>query len=128
MFGLRTHAHWNFFGFLVVLFHPVTLYLLAALVLPDIAGEGEVDLRAHYFAQFRWFFGLAMLLILLSLARPLALDGRITPSLDAGIQLVFLAMAGGAAVTRSDWYHKVMLGLTAIMLAGYIWVLFVELR
>jgi hypothetical protein len=44
MFELRTHAPWTFLQFLVVLLTPTTLYLMAALALPDVA-ESTTDGR-----------------------------------------------------------------------------------
>ena len=35
----------------------ISIYVVAALVLPDITGESQVDLRQHFFAHRSWFFG-----------------------------------------------------------------------
>jgi hypothetical protein len=51
MFGLRAVQVWTFAAFAVVLLQAVVLYMLAALVLPDFAGDASIDLRAHYFGQ-----------------------------------------------------------------------------
>lgn len=47
-FGLKDMAQWAFAGFAVVPLQAVLVYMLAALVLPDIA-EAPVDLKQHYF-------------------------------------------------------------------------------
>jgi hypothetical protein len=61
MFGLRFVTQWTFVRFAVVLLQPIALYLLAVLVLPS---QGTTtDLRANYFAQRRWFFGLIAFLL-----------------------------------------------------------------
>jgi hypothetical protein len=47
----------NFFSFIFFLLTPITLYLGAVVVLPDFEGEGEIDLRRHFYDNHRWFFG-----------------------------------------------------------------------
>jgi hypothetical protein len=75
MFGLQTLSTWSFLAFSLVLLQPVLLFLLAALILPDSRAESVRDLRANYYAHSRWFFGLAVLLLLVSLTRDLVLTG-----------------------------------------------------
>src|SRR5205085_4787758 len=58
MFGLRLKGSWTFVEFGIVLLQVLVLYMLAALVLPDVDRDGRVDLRAFYFAHARWFFGM----------------------------------------------------------------------
>src|SRR3954466_9687397 len=43
MFGLRTQRDWAFFGFAVVLAQTATLYVMAAVALPDQVSERGVD-------------------------------------------------------------------------------------
>src|SRR5947208_5766793 len=57
MFGLRSLPQWTFVQFIAVLLQPITLYLLAIVVLPGQSAT-SLDLRANYFAQRSWFFGL----------------------------------------------------------------------
>lgn len=132
MFELRAHAGWTLVTFGVVLLTPVCLYLMAALVLPDVAeatGEGQVlDLRAHYYAQTRWFFGAAAGVIVSSLLRPVAMDGRLPLDLDRGLQLVFLALTGAGALVRRPRYHELMTAAAAVLLVAYDALLFARLR
>lgn len=44
MFGYRNRHEWTFVQFTIVLFEAIMLYLLAAIVLPNVPNEGEVDL------------------------------------------------------------------------------------
>src|SRR5438046_2602424 len=57
MYGLRQLQNWTFVQFSVVLLQSILLYMLAALVLPDIRPGERSDLKTHYFEQHRWFFG-----------------------------------------------------------------------
>jgi hypothetical protein len=132
MFELRDHRGWTFAKFLVVLLTPAALYLMAALVLPDVAestAEGRVlDLQAHYYAQLRWFFGAGAIVIASSLLRPVAMDGRFPVDTDRGIQLVFLGFTVAGAVVRRPRYHEAMTLVGAALLTGYVALLFARLR
>lgn len=124
MFELRAHAGWTFLTFLVVLLLPILLYLAAALLLPEVPHSGPVDLRAHYFAHAGWFFGLVILVVGASFARPLALGDQLEADADHAIQAVFLLGAAAAAVTRRDRYHELLAAAFAVLLSVYVTVLF----
>ncbi|MBA3671548.1 MAG: hypothetical protein H0W68_05935 [Gemmatimonadaceae bacterium] len=143
MFDMRAHQGWTFLAFLVVLLTPTSLYLMVALVLPDVAettgGSGGppetgalggriLDLRAHYYAQRPWFFGAAAAVVASSLLRPVVMDGRLPLDLDRAIQAAFLALLLGAAWTRRAMYHEVMTGTAAALFGAYVVLLFGRLR
>lgn len=132
MFDLRDHAAWTFLEFLVVLLTPTTLFLMTALILPDVAesvGDGQtLDLRAHYYAQARWFFGAAAAVIVSSLLRPVVLDGEFPLDLDRGLQLVFLACALAAAWSPRPRLHEALAAFGAVWYGAYVALLFTRLR
>jgi hypothetical protein len=74
---VRTHANWTFGAFIVIVLHAISVYTVAALVLPDVSGETIVDLRDHYFAHRSCFFGALFANIVLSGAKDLALEGHL---------------------------------------------------
>ncbi|HTE47360.1 MAG TPA: hypothetical protein VK636_19065 [Gemmatimonadaceae bacterium] len=128
MFGLRTLRSWSFLGFLLVLLQPIVLYLLSALALPDANSETATDLRAHYYAHSRWFFGFAVALLVVSLTRDRVLAGSLPGSLNiVGHVLLFLGW-GIAAITRRETYHRWVAVFTIVLLVGYIAVLFSRLQ
>ena len=51
MFGLRDVVHWTFPGFLFTILQPVLLFLMSAFLVPDIPGEGAIDLERAYFRE-----------------------------------------------------------------------------
>lgn len=128
MYDLRAYDHWNFLGFAVVLSETIPLYLLAGLVFPDVAAEGMVDLRTHYFRNHRWFFVLAMLLIVASVLKDIVLHGSLPSPLNTFYQLQFFVVCGIAAWTRREWYHQALAVWTALGLALYIGTLFMPLQ
>ena len=46
---MREHPNWTFLALVVILLQAISIYMAAALVLPDIIGEDFVDLREHFF-------------------------------------------------------------------------------
>lgn len=127
MFGLRAHGDWTFVQFSVVLAQTIVVYLLAALVLPDIFGNEVVDLREHYDGQRRWFFALIVVLIVTSLGKNLILDGTWPRPLDLAFHLVF-AVAGIAGATIAvPRFHKALALFGVAIIGAYIALLFSHL-
>lgn len=93
-FGLRDHQAWTFAGFAVLLLQMVLLYMMAAIVLPDVRSEGVVDLAAHHAAHRRILFSLLLAVLAVSLLKDRVIDGR-WPSRE---NFAFHAVLGGAAV------------------------------
>jgi hypothetical protein len=56
-FDYREQTDWSFFFFLFILLSPVTLYLAAAFVLPDIEQGMTYDMKQYYYETRGWFFG-----------------------------------------------------------------------
>lgn len=127
LFGLRDHEAWTFVEFLVVLLQPITLYLLAALVLPTVGRGAPVDLRAHYYEQARWFFGLFGVLLVVSLGKDLTLEGALPDATNVAFHGVFLMLAATAAVTRREAFHRANAAATVLLLTAYIAALFARL-
>jgi hypothetical protein len=128
MYDLRERRDWNFFTFAVVLAQTVPLYLLAGLVLPDAGNAEAIDLRTHYYENHRWFFALLALLLVISICKPLVLEGVLPETRDLGFQLVFIAAALVGAWTTRERYHKVLAPVAAAGIGVYITVLFAHLR
>ena len=127
MFGLRSQLQWSFIQFFVVLLQPLVLSLLAALVLPDIGPETVVDLRANYFAHSRWFFGLLVLLLLVSLTKDVVLSGSLPNGLNVGAHVVFIVTSLVAAFVNREWLHRLLAPLNVALMLAYIAVLFARL-
>ena len=130
MFGLsqRPAARWTFLDFGIVLLQTVPLYLMAGLVLPDVEGNHDVDLHAHYFAHHRWFFTLLVLLIVVSLVKVRILIDAWPRPMDTAFQLGFIVFSAIGAWTRRGWYHKLLAPLAVILLGAYIVMLFMHLQ
>ena len=128
MFGLRNQRTWSFIQFFVVLLQPLVLSLLASLVLPDIGAESHADLRANYYSQSRWFFSMAIVLLVVSLVKDVVLSGSLPSPLNVGAQVTFMLAAGGAIATRREAYHLIMTPFVIVLMLAYIAVLFARLQ
>ena len=68
---------------LVIMLQVISMYMVAALVLPNVNGDAIVDLRDHYFAHRTWFFGAVFGSVFFSLAKDLALYGHLPGQIDS---------------------------------------------
>jgi hypothetical protein len=127
MFGLRHHEDWTFVEFSAVLAQTIVLYLLAALVLPDIFGGTIVDLREHYYDHRRWFFSLFVILIATSLLKGLAIEHKLPEPADLRFHIAFALTSITGIFIGNARYHEVLAGLGAISIFAYIAFLFERL-
>jgi len=128
MFGMREIRTWTFAMFAIVLLQTIAMYMLAALVLPDFFSERTVDLREHYFAHRRLFFGLFVATLLISLAKDIVLSGQMTNNVNLAFHLCFIALSAVGAISAKDWYHKLLCVVSALGFSAYIALLFAQLR
>lgn len=124
MFGMRTRPMWTFLEFFVVLLQTLTLYMMAALALPESADDPVVDLRVHYERQSPWFFGFLVATLVVSLAKDFVLDGHLPARGNLAFHGFLLLTGATAMVVRREWYHKAFVLVTAAAFGAYIVLLF----
>jgi len=127
MFGLRFLTQWTFVRFAVVLLQPITLYLLAIVVLPS-QSAATIDLRVNYFGQRRWFFGLLGFLLVVSVLKDLIVSGSLPSGPNLGFHLVFFAAVIAALSTEREGYHRAVAILSAVAMVAYVGLLFGQLQ
>lgn len=128
MFSLRTVETWTFQAFAVTLTQPILLFFLSALALPDFDRDEALDLRANYFAQKRWFFGMLLALVFVSLLRNVLLKGRLQEQADFIFHLCFIVGGAGDFIFANENLHKLLALLSAVVYALYIALLFTAIR
>jgi hypothetical protein len=126
-FAMRKHANWTFLALLVVMLQAISIYMTAALVLPDISGEKFVDLRQHFFAHRSWFFSASFASTVFSLAKTVALSGHLPIPADRAFEFSFGAVAIAGAVIRSEWFHRLLAPAAGLLFGIYITLLFARL-
>ena len=123
-FGMRHLAGWTFLGFGVVLLENACIYMVAALVLPDFAEERHVDLKASYFKQVPWFYGLFIAALVFSLLKDVVLSGALPIGLNLWFHFLFIGGSAALIVFRNDTFHKIYAVASALLFLVYIVVLF----
>jgi hypothetical protein len=80
---MRTHHDWTFQQFAIMVLQTTLIYMVAGLVFPDFLGEAIVDLKESFYAHCRWFFSLAVAIIVTSVCKhlPKPNDSRILRTL-----------------------------------------------
>lgn len=126
-FGLADREQWTFAVFLVLLVQMGLLYMLAAVILPDVPEGMDIDLPRHFEAQRRPFFATLLLLLLVSLLKDLMLEGN----LPERSNILFHAALGSIALaglsTPRYRIHVVLALATAAFFAAYVTLLFARL-
>ena len=128
MFGLRAYRDWTFVGFLVILAQTCTLYMMAAVALPEQVDETGVDLAAYYESQHRWFFGFFLATLVISVAKDLIINGQWPSAVNLGFHVFLAAMCLSAIAVRGRRYQEVVGIVGAAGMAAYIGLLFTRLR
>jgi len=126
-FALRAHASWTFGALLVIILQAISLYMAAALVLPDVTGSVLIDLRDHYFAHKSWFFGALLASLVFSVAKDLVLAGHLPRPMNLEFHVIFGFSVILAAITRQEWYHKLLAPVAALLFLLYTAILFARL-
>lgn len=85
-------------------------------------------MRAHYFAQARWFCALALLSVITSLSKDLILNGALPNRNNVIFHAVFCAIALVAAFTTREWFHKIFALAMAVLFGLYVVLLFGHLQ
>jgi hypothetical protein len=123
-FFRRYAEDWNFFMFLFYLLMPILAFLLSYLVLPELGDEDEIDLAANFEGNRPWFFGLAALMLVTSLAEQAVRMDGLRLDANVGFQLLFLALALAAARIRSARVQLFVSVAALALMLGYVATLF----
>lgn len=126
-FGLAHHQEWSFAGFATVLVMTALIYMMAAVVLPDIPPDEPIDLKDHYYRERPAFFGLGAATISWSVLREVMLEGRLPEPANLAFHLVFLTLCAMAIFIRRPRLHETLAGLMAILFLAYVGLLFARL-
>lgn len=125
MFDLaRTEAPPNYFGLLLILLSPITLYLTATTVLPRLEPGDEVDLERFYISNRRRLFGLVTLYVLLAWI-PSVLGGRAEPLGQHVMRTASVAAFLILMRTANLRVHKLITGAAAgifVCFVGLYWL------
>ena len=126
-FGLADHRQWDFGGFGVILLQTILLYMMTALVLPDMPAGEPVDLKAHYYREARPFFGIAVAMLGVSLFKDWMIDGELPETANVAFHAAFGAIWLAALLIRKPRFHEWLAPAMVLFIVAYIALLFARL-
>lgn len=116
-FGLRDHEQWDFLSFTVILLQMILLYMLTAVVFPDVAPSGTVDLVEHFDKHRQAFYGFLIAMLVASVSKDAVIDHRLPATTNLAFHMVGAAIAAVGIVWRSA---RVQLALAVGAAAGFL--------
>ncbi len=126
--GLRNHRGWTFLAFGAVLAQTATLYVMAAVALPEEIELSGTDLGAFFDRHHRWFFAFFLATLVVSVLKDVILDGRLPERTNLVFHAVLAAGCVAGLMARRRRFQEVLGVGFAIALVVYIGVLFAQLR
>jgi hypothetical protein len=128
MYGLRLRREWTFLTFGIVLAQTATLYLMAAVALPEQVDDTGTDLGTYFDRQHRWFFGFFLATLVISVVKDLVLGGQLPARANLAFHGLFAAGCVTGMLVRRRRYQEVLGIGFAVALTIYIGVLFARLN
>jgi hypothetical protein len=116
-FGLNDRTSWDFLDFVVILIQMGLLYMLAAVVLPDVPAEHPVDLTRHFERHRRTFFIFLIAMLASSIAKDAVLVHRLPQPLNLAFHLILAATAVAGIILRGS---KAQLALALFAVVGFL--------
>ena len=126
-FDLREREQWDFLSFAVILLQMALLYMLAAVVLPDVGPSEKVDLIEHSDQHRRTFFGFLIAMLLASLAKDVILDHRLPRQVNLGFHLLLVAISIIGIFWKPPRVQLILALAALASFLSYIGVLFARL-
>jgi len=126
-FSFQERSEWNFFFFLFVLLSPVTLYLAAAFVLPDVERDTDYDLEQYYYTTGKWFFAMIALSTAFDGIRRGIIAGSFT-DFGAASNVVSAVLVGSLGISVNRLHHAVITLSVAALFVFFIISQALELR
>ena len=127
-FGLAGHTDWTFATFAIVLLQTGLLYMMSAIVLPDVPHAGVLDLSEHYWREVVPFFGISLLMLAVSITKDWMLNGGLPGASNLAFHATFAALSITALAARRPWVHSLIAGLMVVFVVAYIALLFARLN
>ena len=126
-FGLNARHNWDFADFAVILVQMGLLYMLSALILPDVPAEEPVDLSRHFERHRKAFFIFLIAMLASSIVKDIVLEHRLTSPLNLAFHALLALMAVGGILLRDSKAQLVIAVLATLGFLTYVAVLFARL-
>jgi len=116
----RTIQEWNFAMFVLILAPALVLIQIAFLLTPELTSTAPFRFRDYYFGNVRWFFSLGALYLAGTLLSNLILREQSPWGAENGFRGLGIIMLAMLALSRSERLHKLMFGVTTVVLVVFL--------
>ena len=126
-FGLNARQNWDFADFTAILVQMGLLYMLSALVLPDVPAEEPVDLTLHFSRHRKPFFVFLIAMLASSIAKEAVLEHRLTSPLNLTFHALLALIAAGGIVLSNRKAQLALALCASVGFLAYVALLFARL-
>lgn len=126
-FDLNARRSWDFLDFAVILLQMGLLYMLSALVLPDVPPEQPVDLNRHFARHRKAFFAFLIAMVASSVLKEAVLEHRLPGLVNLLFHLLLIAMGVAGILLRGRTAQTVVALFAVAGFAVYVATLFAHL-
>lgn len=116
-FGLNARSDWDFLDFAAILLQMGLLYMVSALILPDIPADETVDLHGHFQRHRKAFFAFLIAMLASSVFKEVVLEHRLPLPLNLAFHCMLAVTAVAGIVIGS---RRVQLGLALVASASFL--------
>jgi hypothetical protein len=116
-YDLKSHESWYILSFLFIVLYPIMLFVLARIMFPFGNMETETDFKEFYFTNYRKFFLIAIILIVLAIIQDVFLEGY--GWFDQILKIIILNVLSIVAIRKieNELIHKI---IVVLLLAAFI--------
>lgn len=111
-FGLTSRNDWDFLGFAVILVQMGLVYMLSALVLPDVAPGDTIHLGDHFERHRKAFFGFLLAMLAASIGKEAILTNRLPLPTNLAFHIAF-GLGAVAGMVLSGRRSQLVLAIIA---------------
>jgi hypothetical protein len=119
LYDLKRHEQWHLVSFLFLILYPILLFVLARILFPFGAMDTAVDFKTFYFENYRKFFLLVSMLVVLATLQDIVLEGYSIvdqlPKLSIPVVLGFTAIK---KIKHENLHQVIVLLLLAAFIAS----------
>jgi hypothetical protein len=126
-FGLNARRSWDFADFVAILVQMGLLYMLSALIFPDVPAEEPVDLARHFERHRKAFFMFLIAMLVSSIGKEAVLEHRLTAPLNLAFHLLLGAISAAGILLAGRRTHLVLALLASAGFLAYVIILFARL-
>ncbi len=119
IYDLRHYESWRLPTFLLLSLYPINLFILSRILFPISMVESAIDFKQFYFDNYRKFFLMIIVGIVLSLLEDLLFQGYTLAGQPIQLSLLVLMSAVTIAKPKAEWIHQaIVVALVILMLTS----------